>query len=368
MEIEMKIQITNGMLTALIISIVYPKAIGLTQGILAREVGGDMWLATCMAMVQGLFMMLLTVFIVRKTTGSNFIDQAQILVGKWGGKLVGLLLFLFFLGAFGGIMITYIYHFKDFFLPDAPVALLIIVALLVGLYSNYHGLEVIGRLALLGMFSVFALNFLVMIGSIKDFDMKQFLPVFQSGFWNTVWASRHNDTDWAIVTLMTAIILPMVKEKEKWGKSSAIGIIMGWFAILMWPILESGIMSSEVTGQYIVACMQMARSAELGRFVRYEVLMIAFFAIPIFIQISMCLFCASHVSAQIFGLKSHKPTLIPVSLLLGGFGYWVVLDHTRAMDYLSQYWPPIALSIAYGLPILLAVLGFLFRKKLRQAM
>jgi len=74
------------------------------------------------------------------------------------------------------------------------------------------------------------------------------------------------------------------------------------------------------------------------------------------------------VSAQIFGLKSHKPALIPVSLLLGGFGYWVVLDHTRAMDLLTQYWPPIALSIAYGLPILLVVLGFLFRKKLRQAM
>lgn len=111
-----------------------------------------------------------------------------------------------------------------------------------------------------------------------------------------------------------------------------------------------------------VACMQMARSAELGNFVRYEMIMIALFAIPLFVQISVCLFCASHVTAQIFGLKSHKPTLIPVSLLLGGFGYWVVLDHIRAMDLLSQYWPPIALTISYGLPIMLVVLGFLFRK------
>ncbi|MEX2104076.1 MAG: GerAB/ArcD/ProY family transporter, partial [Bacilli bacterium] len=183
----MKIQITNGMLTALIISVAYPKAIGITQGILAREVGGDMWLATCMAMVQGLFVILLTVFVVRRTPGINFIDQAGILIGKWGGKIVGIILFLFFVGAFGGMMITYVYHLKDYFLPDAPVALLIIVALLVGLYSNYHGLEVIGRLALVAMLSVFLLNYLLMIGSIADFDMQQFLPVFESGVWNTVW-------------------------------------------------------------------------------------------------------------------------------------------------------------------------------------
>ncbi|BBH20353.1 hypothetical protein Back11_16980 [Paenibacillus baekrokdamisoli] len=361
----MKTQISNGMLVSLIIIFAYPKAIGITQGIIVRDSGGDMLLATCMAMVQGLFVMLLTVFIVRKIPGSNFIDQAQILIGSAGAKLVGLVLFLFFCGAFGATMITYVYHIRDHFLPEAPIALFIIVALIVGVYANYHGFEVIGRLALIGLFSVVIFNILMLIGSTQDFDIKELLPVFQSGFWNTVKASRHNDTDWAVATLMIAIILPMVKDEKMWGKSSVTGIIMGWITILMWPIFEAGNLSPEVTGQYLVPCLQLSRSAELGHFIhRYEMFMIAFFAIPLFVQISMCLFCASHVAAQVLKLQDRKPTLIPVSLLLGGVGYWVVSDRIRAMDLLAMYWPPAALTVAFGLPILLLVLGFLFKKNI----
>ncbi|MBP1994584.1 GerAB/ArcD/ProY family transporter [Paenibacillus eucommiae] len=361
----MKTQISNGMLVSLIIILAYPKAIGITQGIIVREAGGDMLLATCMAMVQGLCMMLLTVFIVRKIPGSNFIDQAQIFIGSVGAKFVGLVLFLFFCGAFGTTMITYVYHIRDHFLPEVPIALFIIVALIVGLYANYHGFEVIGRLALIGLFSVVALNILILFGSTQNFDIKELLPVFQSGIWNTFKASRHNDTDWAVATLMTAIILPMVKDVKLWGKSSATGIIMGWIAILIWPLLETGNLSPEVTGQYLVPCLQLSRAAELGHFIRrYEMFMIAFFAIPIFVQISMYIFCASHVVTQVLKLQDRKSSLIPVSLLLGGFGYWVVSDRFRAMDLLTRYWPPIALTLAYGLPILFVVLGFLFKKNI----
>lgn len=41
----MKVQITNGMFMALVINMLYAKAVGVTQGAMAREVGGDIWLS-----------------------------------------------------------------------------------------------------------------------------------------------------------------------------------------------------------------------------------------------------------------------------------------------------------------------------------
>ncbi|RXT06944.1 GerAB/ArcD/ProY family transporter [Ammoniphilus sp. CFH 90114] len=363
----MKVQITNGMFMALIINMVYAKAIGMTQGIMAREAGSDMWISTMFATLQGCAMMFLTVLIIRRSPELDYMEQTQVMLGKWAGKLVALVLFVFFAGAYSSIMITYVYHLMDYFLPEVPILVFILIALFIGGYGIVFGIEVIGRMALVGVFFILVLNILILAGSLLEFDVQELLPVLESGFWNTVWTSRHNDTDWAMATLMAAMILPTVKNKKTWANSSVAGIAMGGLMVLQWPILETAVLSPEVTAQYIVACMQLARSAHIGMFIhRYEMIMIAFFAISILVQISMCLFCACHSAAKIFGLQDYRPMIIPVGIVLSGLGYWVVLDHNRAMDLLENTWVAIALPIAFGLPLLLWALGFLFEKKLLQ--
>lgn len=37
--------------------------------------------------------------------------------------------------------------------------------------------------------------------------------------------------------------------------------------------------------------------------------------------------------------------LIPAGLLIGGLGYWLVLDHLRAINFNEIAWPLIALPI-----------------------
>lgn len=364
----MKVRITNGMLMGLVVNMVYAKAIGLTQGIMAREAGSDMWMATILSTLQGMAVMLITVIVMLRLPEKNLVEQAALLLGKWGGKLIAALLFLFFLGAFGTVMITFVYHLMDYFLPEVPVIVFVLVGAVVAVYAVYQGLEVIARMALVGSFSIIALNVLVLFGSIYQFDIRELLPVFQNGFVNTIKASRHNDTDWAMATLMTALILPLVRDRLTWKKSAPLAILYGGLFVLQWPILEAGVLSPEMTGQYIVACMQLARSAEIGQFIhRYEMIMIAFFATSALVQTMMSLMCACMSVSHVLGLKDYRPVILPTTLVLGGFGYWVVLDHGRAMRLLSDYWPPAALAVAFGVPLLVFAVGFLRKKKLAAA-
>jgi len=364
----MKIQISNGMFLALIINMVYPKAIGLTQGIMAREVGRDIWIATVFSAVQGCAVILLTILVMRRAPHLDFMGLTEKMLGKWAGKITAVILFIFFAGAYFSVMITYVYHLMDYFLPETPAYLFLLVAFLIGGYGIFSGIEVICRLALIGVFFITALNLLLLTGSFQELDIRGLLPVLESGFWPTVWASRQNDTDWAIAVLMAAIIVPNVRDTKTWPKSAVGGIIIGWLLIVQWPILEAAVLSPEVTKQYIVACMQMARSAHIGLFIqRYEMFMIAFFSFSLLVQISMCLFCACRAAANIFSLNSYRPMIIPVGLILNGLAYWVIIDHTRAMRYLEGPWVAISVPTAVGIPVLLWGLGFVFKKKLQQA-
>ncbi|MBU9714835.1 hypothetical protein [Evansella tamaricis] len=119
-----------------------------------------------------------------------------------------------------------------------------------------------------------------------------------------------------------------------------------------------------MVGQYIVSCMQMARSAEIGLFIhRYELIMIIFFSISALVQVMISILCTTIALKHVTGITKLNKLIFPVSLLLGAFGYWVVEDHIRAMDLLTYYWPIMANPIGLGLPLLIFLLGFFFQKK-----
>ncbi|QHT62439.1 GerAB/ArcD/ProY family transporter [Paenibacillus lycopersici] len=364
-----KVHISNGMFIAMMVNLIFVKAIGVTQGVIARSIGQDMWFATLMGTLQGIAMMYITYAVLRVTPHLDFIALSERLLGKWFAKLIALVILLFFLAGFGPIMITFVYHLKDYFLPEAPLYLFIVASLLVGMIGCFYGLEVMARLALVGLVFIFLLNALIIIGSTSEFDIRNLLPVMEYGFPRTFIASLNFDTDWALATMLAAIVMPMVKNADKGGgKFGMIGIGASGMLTMIWSILEGAVLSAEVTSQYTISCMKLARNAHIGNFLqRYEMIMIALYSIPILFEVMFCIYATSICASRIFGLANNRAMILPVCVMLGAFGYWIVDDHFRAIDYLENDWPLIALPVAFGLPLLLLLLRVLMGKKLKKA-
>lgn len=364
----MRVQITNGMFMGLIINMVYAKAIGVTQGSMAREVGRDIWLSTIISSIIAALLMVLIVTIIWRMPDGDLFKQGEKLIGKWFGKLLGLLFLIFFMGSFTVTMVTFVYHLNDYFLPEAPTWLIVLVAILVASYVLHFGIEVIARMALIGVFSILCLNILLLLGSLERFDIRELLPVFESGIGNTMWAGRHHLADWAMVIMMSAIILPMVKNPSTWKRSGLSGILYGTAFVAMWPIVEVGVMSADVTAQYAISCMQMARSAQIGLYIhRYEMIMVAFFALSIMTQLMMSLYCAAVSLQKVVGLNDYRKVLIPILLVFGGFSLWIVRDSARAMKFTENEWVGIALSTAICIPVFIWLIGFVLKKRLPKS-
>lgn len=363
----MKIRISDGMLIALIISMTYTKSLGVTQGMMAREIYGDIWLATMISNVKGILLMLLTVMVLKRTPDCDIVEQTGQLLGKWSGKLLGIVLFLYFGAAFATIMITFVYHLMDYFLPQTPTYVFFAVGLGVSLYGLYKGLEVIARTAFLAVLAIMVFTILIMLGSFQHMDIKELHPLFESGFLKTFSASRHNDADWGMATLMASLILPIVNPRTGWAKAGVWGMALAGAVVIVGPMLESMVLSPEMTAQYLVSCMQLARSAEIGVFMhRYEMIMVAMFIIPLFVQMMLCLYCATKAISHTLGTGKLNLLYVPVTLVLGAWSYWVVSNHFRALNYLSGAWVYIALPIMYGVPVLVLAAGFVRKKQEKQ--
>ncbi|WP_135555388.1 GerAB/ArcD/ProY family transporter [Paenibacillus cymbidii] len=364
-----KLRITNGMYVAMIVNFIYAKAIGVTQGVLAMVIGQDMWIATLFGTVQGAVMIYITYLAIRHTPERDFIGLGAALLGQWFGKLVALVIFLFFLAAFGPLMITFVYHLQEYFLPEAPIMLFIVSALIVGAVGCFYGLEVMARISLIGVLCIVLLNVLIVLGSMNEFDIRNLLPVMELGFIPTVVASVHYNEDWALATMMAALVLPHVKDVQKRGGQLGVaGIMLSGLLVGIWAILEAAVLSSEVTSKYTVSCMKLARNAHIGIFLqRYEMIMIALYSLPILFGVMFCLYGASFSLSKLLGVRSYRKLIAPACLPVGAFGYWIVEDHFRAIYYLEHYWPRIANPVAFGLPLLMLLLRFVFGKKLSQA-
>lgn len=364
-----KIRISNGMFIAMIVNMIFVKSIGVTQGTLARIAGQDMWLATLLGTLQGMIIMYITYLVMKRAPGMNFLAIGEAVLGKWLGKLVALVLLAFFIASSGPIMMTFVYHLQDYFLPEAPLSLFLVSSLLVGALGCFYGLEVVARLALLGMLFIFLLNVLIIIGSTQEFDIRNLLPVLELGFPSAAEASLHYDADCAMAIMMAAIVMPFVSNADKHGgRTGMTGLAVTGLVTLIWAFLEGAVLSAEVTSQYTVSCMKLARNAHIGNFLqRYEMIMIALYSVPVLFEIMICIYGTSSSMTKLFGLRSDRWMIVPASLLIGGFSYWVVGDRFRSMHYLEKVWPYIALPIAFGLPVVMLWLTVIFRGRLRQA-
>lgn len=367
-----KIQISSGMFAAMIVNMIFAKAIGVTQGAIARMVGQDAWISTLLGTLQGLLVMGVVFLALRQAPGREPLDIMRLgdrLLGRWFGSLVTIVVIAFFLAAIGPIFITFVYHLRDYFLPDVPLAFFIVSGLIVGSIGCYYGLEVMGRTAVLGLLFIFLLNILILIGSTDEFDIRNLLPVLEHGLPATAAASIHFDADWALAAMMAAIVLPHIRNRSgRQGRLALAGIAASGMTILIWSMLESAVLSAEVTGQYTVSCMKLARNAHVGTFLqRYEMIMIALYSVPVLFEIMFVQYAVTFCSARLFRLKNEKAAIIPAAIALGAVGYWIVEDHFRALRFLEYAWPFIAVTVAAGLPVLMLLLRLLMPRRAERA-
>jgi len=362
-----KVKISRFQYFLLIPNLLFAKAIGITAGVTARSVGSDAWTSMSIGFLLGTAIILAMVYLHSRFPEKTIVQISEEVVGKWLGKLTGIVLALFFILAFGASANVMTMHLKEYFLVETPFWLICFVYTLLCMYGVFVGIENIVRFSLFGLLGCLLINITMIFGTWGDFDLINLLPVLDRGLSANIANSIYIFGDLAMAILGIGMIYPLLNNKDKTFVISFWAMVLSGILILIWPIMELGVIGSGAMQQYVVVCMQQVRCAQLtGYLPRYELIMVSFFTFTTFVQSATMYYCSVQSFQQSSGMLKNRQIIIlllAIAMFLATF--LMANDHNNYIHFLAYPWAQICTILSLGLPVVL-IMTALIRGKLKN--
>lgn len=344
--------------------LVYAKAIGITAGVIVRQVGADAWTAMLIGFLLSIVIIVIAILLGAKYPEKTIIQYSEDLLGGVVSKLIGSVLAIYFLIAFAVSSNVLVLHLKEYMLTETPFIVLCIAYIALCLVGVLFGIEVVIRFSLFGLFMILAINITMILGTLGDFQLINLRPLFSGGIIENLKAGTYVFCDTAMAILATAMMYPMIGKKEKITSISIWSMLLATVLVVTWPFFEAAVLGADVMKQFVIVCMQQVRSAQLTRYLpRYELIMVSFFVWGLFVQSSVMLYCSMYGLKQVTKIKKDWHILIPLTILSVLITYYTGKDHNYYVHFLQHFWSRVSMILGIGLPVLLYLLSFIRKKK-----
>lgn len=363
-----QVNISNNQFTALLVCCTWPTIINYGSGFLAREVGHDMWISGLISLFTTLFFVLIVIFVGRRFPGKTIVEYGQEILMKFPGKIIGLVLTLYFILGTANCTVMYIHHLTDFLLQETPFMVVTILHMAVICYLVWKGPEVIARMGVIAFSLAIVFYFLVFLASLPELEIDRLLPIFDSGVAEVAKSSLNADTFVGINQIVITMLLPLVRDQKKALRSATVGVSIGGVFFVFYFTVELMVMGAQVVALMRIASMDFVRSIQITQYLhRFESFMVGLWYWSMLVQAGLLMYCALKAFNQTFGIKkkrTEKILIIIFTIIIAVFTYLISHDRVLFLNYREITWQYIALPINYGIPLLMLIF-FLLRKAVK---
>lgn len=364
------VKINNNQFMAIIVCTMWPTVINYASGILARQVGRDMWISGIISLFSTMLFSFIMVFIGRSFPDKTVVEYSQELLWKIPGKVIGFILAVYFLLFAVNTISMYIHHLTDFLLPETPFLVVTVLHIAVVTYLIHKGPEVIARLGVLGLAFAIFFHFLVFLASLSEVDLKMLMPIFESGVIPVLKSSVTLDSFTGVNQIMLAMLFPMVVDQKKAYGSTALGLFIGGFFYVFYFIVELMVMGPQVVALMRIPSMDFVRSIQITQYLhRFESFMVALWYWSMLVRAGILASCSMKALFQTFNIKKPKSRnkfVLIYGVIMVILTYYVASDRVRFLNLRENMWAITVLPIQYGLPVILLI-ALVVRKMYKSA-
>lgn len=330
--------------------------------ITAKFAGRDFWLTPVFATIPGLLVILVITRLYSLYPGLSIVQYADQILGKFAGKIAGFL-FIFWLLYTNSVIIQELGEFMNIgFMPRTPTLLFNIVITALSGLAVYYGVELVARTAeiLFPVFVVLALGLLVLgLGEVKIINITPFL----SKGLVPVLAGSVPTSGWRGEVVMAAMLFPFLNKQHK-TLSTGIYAVLLIGLLLVVDSLQIAMIYGEQAKRMIFPVLMMAREINILEFFqRMEVVLLAAWLPSLFVKVSVWYYCAALGFAQWSGLKTYKPIVVPLGVILVSLSTLNFRNIVDLAKFITLTWPIYGLTIELILPGIMLAVALLFRKR-----
>lgn len=359
MKIE-KGKISNLQLTILFAALILASDPALANaGAPAKNNG---WLAFLVAIVMGSIIIYIFTSLSQKFPGKNLVQINSLIYGRYLGSFISICYLWYFCHLASNNIWYNSAIYVNTILKDTPEAVIYISFILITAYALRKGLEVITRsvvfLFLLIVVIIIISEFLLL----KEMKIKYLLPIMDipmRDFLVSTFSITTLNFGESIVFLM---IMGRVTNVKILKKSVFMGLIIG-SGLLLLISLTTTMVLGPVESIAFIPSFHMYRLINVGDiFTRMEALLLGMLQAMAFIRISLFLYGAVMVGAQLFNMRSYLPLVLPVAIIAGNIAYLQRGVELR-LDYGVNTLPYYSLPYELIIPLISLILASVKEKR-----
>lgn len=321
------------------------------------------WLSISIAILVSLAITWLYVHLSDSYSGKSIIEIGDMLLGRWGGRIIGLLYAWFSFEICS-------YNLKNNWqmtsivaLPATPVFVIVICAIIFVLWMSYSGIETICRLSLIFVPILILLLCMAFILLSKDFDFKNFFPITDINWRKVLYSSFQVTTIPLTLAVLFIMVFPSLNKKGQAKKPALYAVLASGILILFSDIIYLLVMGTLVPNLTYPGYTTFSYIEAADFLDRAEILFYTIFISINIIEISISLYISSICMAKTFGISNYRVFLIPMGILAAEQSTFIVKNHPDHINIVAYGWPWYAIIFQFLIPLILIILSAIMKHK-----
>lgn len=332
-------------------------------GLLIFHAGRDAWLSVFIAWFLDVLLAMVYAYMGIRFPGQNFVQYSTTILGKYCGKIVGLMFPLYFLMVASLLMRAISGGIGSLVLPNTPAIVVLGSGYILIAFAVKRGIEVIARACeILGPIYLISLIllFILVIPSVKINRLKPqfidgFYPVFSGGIFILTFIG---------ICIMMGMYIPISNRPENGFLAKFIAVSIGASVISILVDFCVGVFGAEQAGNMRNPGLQLSKMINIGNILDRLEIIWYITAIGAGIMTSISLIWAFCMGiSQIIGLSTYKSLVYPAALLSFVLSIISFDSNIEVLNFTFYAYPFIGLFVGTGLELFLFIMAIILGKR-----
>jgi len=318
----------------------------------------DAWIAVIIAMTWSIILLLMFSRILSLYPGKDLFDILQLVMGKFMGKIISILMIWF---AFhdGATIIRSLSEFTNTIVfPDTPVIVPMFFFTTLVIWSVKEGIEVLGRWSEFFIWIIFLIFFILCLLSISEMNISRLKPILSNGFTPILKGAFSSFSYPFGETVMFIMVFSNISKIKNYKKTFMVGLLVGGVIILLSTLINTILLGSETISRIYFQSPLAVGLISIGSMIqRLESTVLLEFLVCVFVKVSICTFAVCNGLSKVFGLNDYKFIATPVSLLMLTFSLFIYKSIMEMSSWTINIWPYYSFGFEVIIPLFVFILA-----------
>lgn len=329
---------------------------------MAESAGNAGWILSIYVSIIALCLFLVISKLYSRFDGKDLLDIGEFVGGNIGRIIVGLIIVFDYAFIIAVKLREYAEDMKVISFTQSPISFIMLFFILGMVIGANFGIEPLARSATIAV-PLIAIGFIiVVVGSVRSFELSNIMPILGTGPYDIFVGGLPRISVYSGVSALF-LIPPFLKSHNNFKKSGVFAIIVSAVILTSGALAYLLVLPYPSSTNSILPFFELSRILSYGRFFqRIESVFLLIWSLTALIYLSIGLFFVVYVFKKAFGLKYHKPLILPFVIIISAFSLMpkslmeiLYLENNIVRNY--------AWTITFGMTLVLLTIATLIKRK-----